>query len=88
MNGDAWTTGGSVEIFHSHTKSAIYQVEKIQIGMRLMLRSSDPFAMAVKSTIADAINETTVSELQALPLAQEGVNAAVFGWIRNIDCVR
>ena len=80
MNGDAWTTGGSVEIFNqfSYSQSAIYQVEKIQIGAEMDAEeSSDPFAMAVKEYyIADAINATTVSDLSGITSStQEGVDA-------------
>ena len=78
MDGSAWTTGGSVEIFNqfSYSQSAIYQVEKIQIGAEMDgEETSDPFAMAIKEYyIADSINATTVAELANVTSStQEGV---------------
>ena len=78
MDGSAWTTGGSVEIFNqfSYSQSAIYQVEKIQIGAEADgEETSDPFAMAIKEYyIADSINATTVAELANVTSStQEGV---------------
>ena len=76
MDSSAWTTGGSVEIFNqfSYSQSAIYQVEKIQIGAEMDGETSDPFAMAIKYFIADSINATTVAELANVTSStQEGV---------------
>ena len=80
MNGDAWTTGGTVQIFNqfSYSQSSIYQVEKIQIGAEMDAEeTSDPFAMAIKEYyIADAIDATTISDLaSANSSTQNGVNA-------------
>ncbi|MDA9816140.1 hypothetical protein N9C75_03690, partial [Alphaproteobacteria bacterium] len=79
MDDSSWATG-SVTIFNqfSLSQSALYQIEKIQIGEEYDAEeSSDPFAMSVQEYyLADVTNESSIAGLALDGSGQQNTLAA------------